>query len=192
MSSGIPDPLLNESLYSGSHHQRAETMQDPAFREQLWAEEERMKVLLRQRMLREREIAQRQNQMNMSMHGPAAYAEVQLGAYEASEEDEDYYERNRARCDTMAGAEHMRINPNHLADIKQPQSTRNANIAGPKLSKTTSAAQGASALKVPKAGDAAGKTGGTKASPRGTASTAAGAARTAAKPVGTKSAASRK
>ena len=47
MSSGIPDPLLNESLYSGSHHQRAETMQDPAFREQLWAEEERMKVLLR-------------------------------------------------------------------------------------------------------------------------------------------------
>jgi len=76
MSSGIPDPLLNESLYSGSHHQRAETMQDPAFREQLWAEEERMKVLLRQRMLREREIAQRQNQLNMSMHGPAAYAEV--------------------------------------------------------------------------------------------------------------------
>lgn len=135
MSSGIPDPLLNESLYSGSHHQRAETMQDPAFREQLWAEEERMKVLLRQRMLREREIAQRQNQMNMSMHGPAAYAEVQLGTYEASEEDEDYYERNR-RHDTMTGTEHMRINPNHLADIKQPQSTRNANIAGSKLSKT--------------------------------------------------------
>ena len=89
MSSGIPDPLLNESLYSGSHHQRAETMQDPAFREQLWAEEERMKVLLRQRMLREREIAQRQNQMNMSMHGPAAYAEAKFGQYEASEEDED-------------------------------------------------------------------------------------------------------
>jgi hypothetical protein len=35
MSSGIPDPLLNESLYSGRNHHRAETMQDPAFREQL-------------------------------------------------------------------------------------------------------------------------------------------------------------
>ena len=139
MSSGIPDPLLNESLYSGSHHQRAETMQDPAFREQLWAEEERMKVLLRQRMLREREIAQRQNQMNMSMHGPAAYAEVQLGPYEASEEDEEYdqnFADQRRRHDTMAGPEHMRINPNHLSDVKQPQSTRNVIIAGSKLSKT--------------------------------------------------------
>jgi len=57
MSSGIPDPLLNESLYSGGYHQRAETMQDPAFREQLLADEERMKIVIRQRMLREREIA---------------------------------------------------------------------------------------------------------------------------------------
>jgi hypothetical protein len=48
MSSGIPDPLLNESLYSGrGDHNRVNTMQDPQFREQLLQEEERMKIVIR-------------------------------------------------------------------------------------------------------------------------------------------------
>jgi len=50
-------------------------------------------------MLREREIAMRQNPMNMTMsHGPEAYTEANLGYEEGvSEEDENTFNENRKR-----------------------------------------------------------------------------------------------
>ena len=125
---------LNQSLYSENNSKQYEQIKDPNYRQQLQLEEQRRQMIEREKILLDREHAQRMNQLNQSMHMSNAYGG--LNQYQASDDDQVYerdYDMNR-RGTVQGGPSGLNIRTDHVdyqhqrqpaPSMKTPVSSRN-------------------------------------------------------------------